>query len=111
MHFEKLCENFGVHKQVKREYYPKQIRLSSEFLTALEEEFNNQIVNEDNTPIRNRRQKFVKALNFHLRGFENGTMVEATQEDNLRKDKTHRKKVNRALKRNQEEVLDRNTEK
>ena len=83
--FENLCENFGVHKQVKREYYPKQIRFSPEFLTALEEEFNNQIVTEDNTPVNNCREKFLKALNFHLRELESGTVVEKKQRNPKKK--------------------------
>jgi hypothetical protein len=65
--FEKLCENFGVMKVVKRERYPREIQLSEEFLSALKKEFFHHKLEEDSSrPIKNYSEKFQKALRFHL---------------------------------------------
>mgnify|MGYP003341993044 CR=1 FL=1 len=39
MNFDKLCENFGVIKQVKKFLYPKQIKFSEPFLESLKKEY------------------------------------------------------------------------
>lgn len=78
--FDYLCENFGIYKQTKREFYPKQISFSPQFINALYEEYKKQKIDENTGhPINNHREKFLKAMRFHLREFENGT-VPALQE-------------------------------
>lgn len=78
--FNELYENFfpTTMKTVKRVRYPKQIQFSEEFLTALNAEYARlQTVTEaeveENTPqpapIKNYRDKFLKALNFHVSAF------------------------------------------
>jgi hypothetical protein len=65
--FEEMCESFGVMKTVKRERYPREIRLSEEFLEALKKEFYNHKLEEDaEKPIRNYPEKFSKALRFEI---------------------------------------------
>lgn len=65
--FDKLCENLGVMKVVKRERYPREINLSEEFLEALKKEFYHHKLEEDSEkPIRNYSDKFQKALRFHI---------------------------------------------
>jgi hypothetical protein len=56
-------------KLIKRVRYPKQIQFSEEFHNALKKEFNRlQTVEESEAeqpqPIKNYRDKFVKAINF-----------------------------------------------
>lgn len=75
--FEKLCEGFGVIKTVKRERYPREIRLSEEFLDALKKEFFNGKLEEDSeNPVRNRAEKFVKALRFEISHLNNRADIE-----------------------------------
>lgn len=65
--FDKLCENMGVMKTVKRERYPREISLSEEFLEALKKEFYHHKLEEDATkPIREYPLKFIKALRFEV---------------------------------------------
>jgi len=107
--FEQLCEGFNVYKAVKREYYPRQIKFSPEFLEAVESEYRRQQVDEDTgTPLNNCRNKFLKALNFHLRQVDEGTLNEETQEKIMAKQRKFRKstlkkrpsEVKRVLKKN-----------
>jgi hypothetical protein len=107
MKFEILCEKFGVHKQVKREFYPKQIEFSPDFLTSLEKEFHKQTELSE-TPVKNCREKFLKALNFHLREIEKGSLTESTQDEKLKKEKQRRKKVQQKIKKVQKDVLKQN---
>ena len=75
--FEELCETFGVMKQVKRERYPREINLSEEFLAALKKEYYDLKLSEDNEkPVRNRPEKFNKAIRFHINHLENTSAVE-----------------------------------
>jgi 3-methyladenine DNA glycosylase AlkC len=77
MKFDELCEGFGVIKQTKRILYPKQIQLSEEFLQALRNEYYRMKLEEDlEQPVKDRPQKFLKALQFHLTSLEEN----ATQE-------------------------------
>lgn len=69
--FDELFESFypTTMKLIKRVRYPKQIQFSEEFHIALQKEFNRlQTVEESATeqpqPIKNYRDKFVKAINF-----------------------------------------------
>jgi hypothetical protein len=69
--FEELCESFGVLQKTKRERYPREIIMSEEFKEALKKEYYNHKLEEDNTkPVRNRPEKFVKALKFHIAHLE-----------------------------------------
>ena len=45
--FEKMCEGFGVIKSTKQERYPRQIRLSEDFLEALKKEYYDMKLAED----------------------------------------------------------------
>ena len=57
--FDELCEGMGIIKTVKRERYPREIRLSEEFLEALKKEFYDHKLEEDATkPVRNYPSKF-----------------------------------------------------
>ena len=94
MKFDMLCEKYKLYKQVKREFYPRQINFTPDFLKALRAEYENQQVDEDNHPINNKRAKFVKALNFHLRDIDNGVVNEDTTS------KVARKKIPRVIKKN-----------
>lgn len=107
--FDELCEGFNVYKAVKREFYPRQIKFSPEFLEAVESEYRRQQVDEDTgTPLNNCRNKFLKALNFHLRQVDEGTLNEETQEQKISKQrkcsltslKKRPKEVKRILKVN-----------
>ena len=65
--FDNICESYGIMKKVVRERYPREIRLSEEFLEALKKEFYNHKLEEDaEKPIRNYPEKFAKALRFEL---------------------------------------------
>jgi hypothetical protein len=71
MKFDTLFENFypTTMKLIKRVRYPKQIQFSEEFHNALKKEFTRlQTVEESEAeqpqPIKNYRDKFVKAVNF-----------------------------------------------
>lgn len=77
MNFKQLCENYNINvfKTVKREFYPRQIKFSPEFLTAVREEYKRQHLSED-IGINNHRAKFLKALNFHLRELDNTRLNE-----------------------------------
>ena len=107
--FDQLCEGFNVFKTVKREFYPRQIKFSSDFLSAVESEYKRQQVDEDTgVTLNNCRNKFLKALNFHLRQVDAGTLNEETQEQKVSKERklkssTLRKRpteVKRILKQN-----------
>lgn len=111
--FEQLCEGFNVYKAVKREYYPRQIKFSPKFLEAVETEYKRQQVDEDTgTPLNNCRNKFLKALNFHLRQVDEGTLDEETQEQKINKERKLKKislrkrptEVKRILKQNIEQT-------
>jgi hypothetical protein len=73
--FNTIFENFfpSTMKMVKRIHYPKQIQFSETFLNALSEEFKRlQSLEEqegDNKPIRNYKDKFLKAVNFCVNNF------------------------------------------
>jgi len=75
--FEELCEGFGVIKQTKRIMYPRQISLSENFLKALKDEYYRLTLEEDTEkPVSNRPQKFIKALQFHVRDLEQNKEAE-----------------------------------
>jgi serine/threonine-protein kinase RIO1 len=72
--FDSIVESFypSTMKFVTRVRYPKQIQFSEEFQTALKKEFSRlQTLKENETespqPIRNYRDKFLKAVNFCIR--------------------------------------------
>ena len=70
--FEQLVESFfpTTMKVVTRVRYPRQIQFSEKFLKSLKEEFTRlQMIEEAETeievkPIRNYKDKFLKAINF-----------------------------------------------
>ena len=68
--FDQLCESLfpTTMKVVTRVRYPKQIQFSEKFLKSLKEEFSRlQMIEEADTevkPIRNYKDKFLKAINF-----------------------------------------------
>lgn len=72
INFDRLCENYfpTTMKVVTRVRYPKQIQFSEKFLKTLKEEFSRlQMIEEAETdvevkPIRNYKDKFLKAINF-----------------------------------------------
>lgn len=100
--FEQLCEGFNVYKAVKREFYPRQIKFSPEFLEAVETEYKRQQVDEDTgVTLNNCRNKFLKALNFHLRQVDEGALNEETQEQRILK---QRKRSAITLKKRPTEV-------
>jgi hypothetical protein len=75
--FEELCESMGILKKTTRERYPREIKISEEFLEALKKEYYQHKLEEDNTnPVRNRPDKFSKALRFHITHLENTASVE-----------------------------------
>lgn len=109
MKFEELYEKYAVYKQVKREFYPKQISFSPEFLSALKEEYSKQQVDENKKPINNKRIKFVKALNFHLRDLDNKTVVEnLKQSEILKKEVALKKQVDKKINTNKQKRLKQN---
>lgn len=110
MKFEKLCENYGVFKSVKREFYPKNIEFSPEFLTAVKEEYKRQKnqIHETVGVVREHRTKFLKALNFHLRDIDTNIMAEETQGEKLKKETKQREKAMKKIKQEQPKVLKRN---
>ena len=72
--FDVLFESFypTTMKLITRVRYPKQIQFSEEFQTALKKEFSRlQTLKENEAeapqPIRNYRDKFLKAVNFCIR--------------------------------------------
>jgi gamma-glutamylcysteine synthetase len=75
--FDTIFENTfpSTIKMVKRIHYPKQIQFSESFLKSLEEEFKRQQSLEESEndtevkPIRNYKEKFLKAVNFCVNGF------------------------------------------
>lgn len=70
--FDKLCENLGILKRITRERYPREIKLSEEFLAALKKEYFQHKLEEDSkNVVRNRPEKFAKALRFHITHLEN----------------------------------------
>jgi hypothetical protein len=107
MNFKQLCENFNVYKSVKREYYPRQIKFSPKFLSAVSEEYKRQQLEED-TGINNHRAKFIKALNFHLRQIDTGQINEETQEQKIKKQRREHKNFLRKHKSEVKNVLKRN---
>lgn len=70
--FNQICESFlpSTMKVVTRVRYPRQIQFSEKFLKSLKEEFARlQTIEEAETdieikPIRNYKDKFLKAVNF-----------------------------------------------
>jgi hypothetical protein len=72
MKFETLVESFfpTTMKVVTRVRYPKQIQFSEKFIKSLKEEYSRlQMIEEAETeieikPIRNYKDKFLKAINF-----------------------------------------------
>jgi len=69
--FEEMCESFGVLKSTKRVMYPRQIKLSEEFLKALKNEwFKSKLEEEVSGPVKNKPAKFLKAMQFHVADFE-----------------------------------------
>ena len=75
--FDELCESFGIIKTTKRIMYPRQIKLSEEFLQALKDEYYRLTLDEDDEkPVKNRPQKFVKALQFHIADLERNKEAE-----------------------------------
>ena len=109
MKFDKLCENYTIYKQVKREFYPKQIKFTPDFLKALRGEYGKQQVDENNTPINNKRVKFLKALNFYLRDLDNGVVSEnMTQGEALKKEVQMQKKGAKGANKERGKILGRN---
>lgn len=75
--FEELCEGFGIMKKTTQERYPRQIRLSEDFLEALKKEYYDLKLAEDTEgEVKNRPAKFVKALRFHVADLENNSADE-----------------------------------
>ena len=75
--FDELCENMGIMKKITRERYPREIKLSEAFLEALKKEYYDHKLEEDNErPVRNRPEKFAKALRFQITHLENTAAVE-----------------------------------
>ncbi len=74
--FDTICENLfpSTIKTVKRIHYPKQIQFSEKFVKALNTEFERlQSLEETDQelevkPIRNYKEKFLKAINFCVNG-------------------------------------------
>ena len=68
MKFDIICESLTSIKQTKIIRYPKQIKLSEEFIKALKKEVErNSIIDESKElPINNFKEKFLKALHFHV---------------------------------------------
>lgn len=78
--FDKLCEGMGIIKTVKRERYPREIRLSEEFLEALKKEFYHHKLEEDaEKPVRNYPEKFSKALRFEISHLNDRADIELEQ--------------------------------
>jgi hypothetical protein len=75
--FDTICENLfpSTIKMVKRIHYPKQIQFSDKFVKALKTEFERlQSLEETDQelevkPIRNYKEKFLKAINFCVNSF------------------------------------------
>ena len=77
--FNQLCESLfpSSMKVVTRVRYPKQIQFSENFLISLKEEFARLQTLEENEnaettevkPIRNYKEKFLKAVNFCVSNF------------------------------------------
>ena len=75
--FDELAESFGVIKKTTRQLYPRQIKMSPEFLDALKEEYYRLTIEEDaEKPIKNKPQKFIKALQFHVADLEKNKEAE-----------------------------------
>ena len=75
--FEELCEKFGIMQTTKRMMYPRQIKLSEEFLRALKDEYYRQKLEEDvEAPVKNRPEKFLKALRFQIKELEDNSAQE-----------------------------------
>ena len=67
--FESICEAVNVTlRQTKTIRYPRQIKLSEEFLESLRHEYSThvEIIDESNRPIRDLPIKFLKAMKFEL---------------------------------------------
>ena len=64
--FENLVEEqLSTITTTKTTRFPRQIKFSEEFMEAIEKEFYTQILSESpESPVRNRPQKFIKALEF-----------------------------------------------
>lgn len=113
MKFDSLLENYGVYKSIKREFYPKNITFSPEFLENVKEEYirqKEQLV-ENKGVLREHRNKFLKALNFHLRDIEHNLMSEMSQAEKLKKEVVLQNKSSKAIKKEQPKVLKRNISK
>jgi len=75
--FEELCEHFGVIKKTVKIMYPRQIKFSESFLNTLKQEYFKQKLEEDSTnPLKDRPDKFIKGIKFHLMDFENNAQSE-----------------------------------
>jgi hypothetical protein len=61
--YEKLLEGFSSIKTIKREFYPKNFKLSENFVKAFKDEFK-RLVDEGNHP-RKALARINKALMFH----------------------------------------------
>jgi len=110
MNFERLCESYGVFKSVKREFYPKNISFSPKFIESVKEEYvrQRQQVQENLGIVRDHRNKFLKALNFHLRDIENSIVNEMSQAECLKKEVAAQRKANKAVTKEQPKILKRN---
>jgi hypothetical protein len=75
--FNTICENLfpSTIKMVRRIHYPKQIQFSDKFVKALKTEFERlQSLEETDQelevkPIKNYKEKFLKAINFCVNSF------------------------------------------
>jgi hypothetical protein len=61
--YDELLESFKFIKTVKREFYPKNFKLSEEFVKAFKNEYT-RLIKEDNNP-RKVLARINKALLFH----------------------------------------------
>jgi len=75
--FEEICESFGVIKRTTQIRYPRQIKMSEGFLQSLKDEYYRLKLEEDvEQPIKNRPEKFLKALKFHISELEENVEAE-----------------------------------
>jgi len=68
MKFQDLCENYGMIRQEKRVFYPRNFNLSQEFTSALKRELANQ--SKSGIDPDEFARKLNKALQFHVSDFK-----------------------------------------
>ena len=69
MKFDRICESLSVITQTKRFRYPKQIKLSEEFINSLSREIKRftTIDESKELPVLNLEEKLLKAFRFHIK--------------------------------------------